>query len=312
MATWTVTHAAPSAKNLDWGHKLRLGLAIAAALGFVTWLAIHGFDYYRLGLDERVESDLHRELRPSGALGLKLGIAGVALFLVLFLYPLRKRVKWLASIGKTKHWLDFHSLVGITAPIVITFHAAFKFGGLAGWAYWIMIAVAASGFVGRYLYTLIPRSIHANEMTAAELDAELERLGEELAPQLVFQPQQLTALLNVPSAADVRRLSLLTVLWSLFVMDLRRPFLVSSLRRGVLSGGQRLTTLFGFLPSSNHQLEQAIGSATRQARLRTKIAFLDRVRQMFHLWHVVHRPFSISFALLIVVHIGVVIGLGYF
>ena len=40
--------------------------------------------------------------------------------------------------------------------------------------------------------------------------------------------------------------------------------------------------------------------------------FLDRVRQMFHLWHVIHRPFSISFACLIVIHIGVVIGLGYF
>ena len=311
MATWSVSHTAPRA-NPDLGHKLRLALAIAAAAGFVAWLAIHGFDYYRLDLDQRVESDLHRDLRPSGAIGLKLGILGVALFLVLFLYPLRKRVRWMASIGKTKHWLDFHSLVGITAPIVVTFHAAFKFGGVAGWAYWIMIAVAASGFIGRYLYTQIPRSIHTNEMTATELDTELAHLAEELAPQLVLQPQQLAALLNIPSAADVRRLPLVSVLWSMMLLDLRRPFLVSSLRRGVLSGGQQLSTLFGFLPSTNRELEQVIDSATRQARLRTKIAFLDRVRQMFHLWHVIHRPFSISFACLIVIHIGVVIGLGYF
>ena len=76
---------------------------------------------------------------------------GIALYAVLFLYPIRKRWRWLGSIGKTRHWLDFHVLVGITAPILITFHASFKLRGLAGMAYWIMMAVALSGFIGRYM-----------------------------------------------------------------------------------------------------------------------------------------------------------------
>lgn len=311
MATLSTT-TVPASANSEFPHRLRLSLAIMVAVAFILWLAWIGADYYRLDLDQRVESPSHASLRPSGTIGLKLGMLGVALFLVLFLYPLRKRWKWLGSIGKTKRWLDFHSLVGITAPVVITFHAAFKFGGLAGWAYWIMIAVAASGFIGRYLYTQIPRSIHQDELEAGELERESGQLADELGRQLIFHPQQLAALLKVPTAAQVKGLPLLSVLWRLLMLDLRRPLLVSSLRRAVISGGELLTTLGGLLPSRNAELETIIRNATRQSRLKTKIAFLDRIRQMFHLWHVIHRPFSISFACLIVVHIGVVILLGYF
>ncbi len=79
-------------------------------------------------------------------------------FCVLFLYPIRKHWPWLGRMGKTKNWLDFHVLWGITAPIVITLHSSFKLSGLAGLAYWIMMAVALSGFAGRYLYAQIPRT----------------------------------------------------------------------------------------------------------------------------------------------------------
>lgn len=105
---------------------------------------------------------------------------------------------------------------------------------------------------------------------------------------------------------------LVTVLWTLLLMDLKRPLLVSSLRRRVLSAGERILTLGGLLASGHRELELVIANARRQARLRTKIAFLDRIRQMFNLWHVVHRPFSVSFVILVVVHIGVVVTMGYF
>jgi hypothetical protein len=42
------------------------------------------------------------------------------------------------------------------------------------------------------------------------------------------------------------------------------------------------------------------------------MAFLERVQQVFHLWHVVHRPFSYSFVALVAIHITVVLLLGYF
>ena len=107
-------------------------------------------------------------------------------------------------------------------------------------------------------------------------------------------------------------MGLASVIWTLMALDMKRPFRVSGLRRRVLSAGERITTLGGFLASRHPELESVVANARRQARLRTKLAFLDRIRQMFHLWHVIHRPFSYSFAALVLVHIGVVATMGYF
>ena len=311
MATWATTVPA-RVRDEELPHKLRVAMAIAAAVVLVVGLGWYGWDYYILDLERRVEHPMHRILRPSGTVGLKLGMLGVALFLVIFLYPLRKRWRWLGSIGKTKHWLDFHSIIGITAPILITYHAAFKTAGLAGWAYWIMVVVALSGFIGRYLYTQIPRTLQATELTVGELDAENAAISAELSQQSVFEPGQFEALLNVASSQEVRRMPLLKALWTLLLLDLRRPFLVSALRRQVLTAGENVLTLGGLFASGHRDLEVIIANVRRQAGLRTKLAFLDRIRQMFHLWHVIHRPFSISFAALILVHIGVVVNKGYF
>jgi hypothetical protein len=49
----------------------------------------------------------------------------------------------------------------------------------------------------------------------------------------------------------------------------------------------------------------------RQSRLCAAVAFLDRTERVFHLWHVIHRPFSISFLALILVHIGVALSVGF-
>ena len=42
------------------------------------------------------------ELRPSGRIGVKLGILGLCMFLVIFLYPLRKRWAWLTKSDQSR------------------------------------------------------------------------------------------------------------------------------------------------------------------------------------------------------------------
>ena len=91
-------------------------------------------------------------LRPSGLIGINLGVLGTVLFCIIFLYALRKVIPWLGRIGTAKHWMDFHIICGVSAPIIIAFHASFKFNNIAGVAFWIMLAVAISGLAGRYLY----------------------------------------------------------------------------------------------------------------------------------------------------------------
>ena len=77
-------------------------------------------------------SPKHAALKPSGSIGNALGIVGAVLLLLMYLYPLRKKWKWLSKKGKTKHWLDYHILMGLVGPVLITFHSSFKLQGVAG------------------------------------------------------------------------------------------------------------------------------------------------------------------------------------
>ena len=291
-------------------HKLLLATAIVAAAALLLYLANFGYSYYRLGIEARPLSPLHSQLRSSGAIGIRLGVLGVGLFFILFLYPIRKHWKWLAGIGNTRHWFDFHSLVGIVAPLVITFHTAFKWQGLAGLAYWIMVAVALSGFVGRYVYSRIPRGMNSVQLTMGDLEAETEELADQLHEQGVFSAEDLAPLLDVPPAGQIRRLGLAGILPIMISKDLARPFLVSRLRRRVVSGAGTIFTLGGLLPCQDKHMEAIIANVRRQSRLRNSMAFLDSTERVLHLWHVIHRPFSFSFILLAVVHIGVVLSVG--
>jgi hypothetical protein len=306
MATLTASPGAVSSSRNYSTHRVRVTLAALAAASLILFLTFHGYSYYSTSIEDRPFSPLHAELRSSGTIGLKLGLLGVGLFGILFLHPLRKRWRWLGSKGNTRHWLDFHAVVGITAPIVITFHASFKLQGLAGLAYWIMVAVALSGFIGRYVYAQIPRSIHSVQLSIDELEAQTTLLASRLHDQNFFQPEDIAPLLAVPTGDEIRSMNLASLLWTMLATDLRRPFLVSRLRRRLLHGGELITTMGGLVASRHADFESVIQGVRKQSWLRAKTAFLERTLQLFHLWHVVHRPFSLSFIALVIVHITVV------
>jgi hypothetical protein len=293
------------------GHAVRLIVGYAAALTVIFSVAIYGFDYYTLDAAQRPYSAKHALLKPSGAIGIKLGIIGLLMFLVIFLYPLRKRWGWLSRQGSTKHWMDFHVLLGIFAPFVIAFHGSFKFRGFAGMAFWIMTAVALSGVVGRYLYGQIPRRVTAAELSLSETRDLQEQYADALGSQRLIRQTDLWALFDVPTEAQVAQMPLVVALGHMIFLDLVRPFRIARLRRRILSGMALLSTVGGLLQSGNVELEKAIASARAYSSLSKRLAFLSRAQRVFHLWHVVHKPFSYAFAVLAICHIGVVWMLGY-
>jgi hypothetical protein len=293
-------------------HHARLGMLALLVGMLVGWAAWRGFGYYQLPLTERPFHPLHNDLRPAGYTGLRLGMLSGVAFLCLFLYPLRKRWKWLGRKGKTKNWLDMHILLGLSVPLLVTLHSSFKLKGLAGMAYWIMMAIVASGIAGRYLYSQIPRKKTAAELSLTELEQMTEECGEELSRQNLVAESDLRGLLSLPSREEVDRMPLGKAIAQMVLLDLQRPLRVAALRRRALGGRSAIRTLGGLLPSRNPDLERAIASARRQAWLTAKIRFLGRASDVFRLWHVVHRPFSYSFAILITAHITLVVLMGYF
>jgi hypothetical protein len=285
-------------------HRRLVMLVSAAAIGLIAALIIYGADYYSLSQVDRPFSHKHHVLKPSGFVGINMGLLGVLMFCGIFLYPLRKRWRWLQKRGNSKHWLDYHVVLGVAAPVCIAFHSSFKFRGLAGIAFWVMVGVALSGLMGRYLYAQIPRQVVAAEMSLRVFD-------EVLGHQKMIPPDDLRRLLRLPAPDQVSGWPLLVALGYMVASDLARPFRIARLRAEAMGIGQAISSLGGLLPGTNTQLEWLIGLAREQALLSRRIVFLSRAEQVFRLWHVIHKPFSYAFAVLALLHIFVAMLLGF-
>jgi xanthosine utilization system XapX-like protein len=117
-----------------------------------------------------------------GLVGHALGIVGIVMMLMTeTLYSLRKRVMRRPR-GSMRSWLRFHIFTGIVGPYLVLLHSAWTFNGLAGVLTLMTAVVVASGFIGRYIYTAVPRTADGAVIEAQELQRQLEAVQRELAP----------------------------------------------------------------------------------------------------------------------------------
>ncbi len=103
----------------------------------------------------------------SGFYGHTIGVLGFVLMLATeILYSLRKRSRS-ARWGRTADWLQFHIFTGIVGPYMVLLHSSWKINGLAGATLLMTGVIVFSGFIGRYIYTRIPRTADGIEDTGA-------------------------------------------------------------------------------------------------------------------------------------------------
>jgi hypothetical protein len=96
--------------------------------------------------------------------GHTLGILGFLLMILTeTVYSLRKRSRS-ARWGKMSEWLQFHIFTGLVGPYMVFLHTSWKFNGLAGAVTLMTLIVVISGFIGRYIYTRIPRTADGVEI----------------------------------------------------------------------------------------------------------------------------------------------------
>jgi hypothetical protein len=88
-----------------------------------------------------------------------IGVLGFVLMLMTeTLYTLRKRAKS-ARWGRVSWWLKFHIFTGLVGSYMVLLHPAMHFRGVAAVLSLFTVVVVASGVVGRYLYTRVPRVV---------------------------------------------------------------------------------------------------------------------------------------------------------
>lgn len=110
-----------------------------------------------------------------------LGITGFILMLLTeTLYSLRKRSRN-ASLGRMSTWLKFHIYMGLVGPFMVLLHTSWKFNGIAGATTLLTVIIVFSGFVGRYIFTRIPRTLDGVEIDSGLSQAALKRARQMMS-----------------------------------------------------------------------------------------------------------------------------------
>jgi len=276
-------------------RKWLLAALYVTSLALIAWFGWRGRDYYALPLVERPHHPLHWELKPGGEVARWYGVAGAGLMTAMLGYSARKRVPALRRAGALGGWLDLHIWCGVAGPLLIVLHSALKVGGLIAIAFWSMVAVALSGVFGRFLYAQIPRTAAGDQLSldeARRLDAEL---GARLRAEFDLSDADLAAL-EPPAAGG--RASVASALLALAAEPWRRRRRVARFRAA--HGRLRATAL-----------ARLAALAGQRALLHRRLALWRHLHELFHYWHVFHKPFALLMYLFAALHIGVAWATGY-
>lgn len=276
----------------------RLAYLPVAVLAAITLL---GSPYYLLAQAGRVRHAWHPWLRPSGYVGQTIGVLAFALFLFLWLYPLRKRVRWLAFTGSVPRWLDVHVAAGIVVPLAGAVHAGWRFRGLIGLGYAAMLVVALSGVVGRYIYVRIPRRRDGLELSREEAAGRRRELVAELATATGLDPQRIEATL-APAAANAAGLGLASAVAQMVRDDVARRRAAWRLAAEVRTARPQAL--------DRRALRRVLALARREMALAQQARMLDATHRLFRFWHAAHQPFAISAFVAVALHVAVVVAVG--
>lgn len=226
--------------------------------------------------------------------GHSLGILGFLLMLMTeTLYTMRKRSRkrrW----GPMASWLRFHIFTGLVGPYLVLLHTSWKFNGLAGVVALMTAVVVASGFIGRYIYTSVPRSIDGIEIEASEMEKQISAIEAELRAWLAAHPEdrrdfarQLVPLLEVPENS-------FTLVLGRVLADWRYRLQWWRVKRRLKADRRSQVTLLENLIRRRHTLHRQVGA-------------LAQARRLLALWHSIHIPIGLALFTAAFIHIGAAI-----
>jgi hypothetical protein len=226
-----------------------------------------------------------------GLFGHAIGILGFVLMLMTeTLYSLRKR-SYNARWGRMAAWLKYHIITGLVGPYLVLLHTSWKFSGLAGIVVLLTVVIVASGFIGRYIYTAVPRTVDGVEVEADQLLRQVELATAELSRRLDAQPELAQALAgSLDSLPDTSS--------SPAGLFLGRFFSDWQFRRQV---GQLRHSLPARVRPQVDQLEKL---QLQRRVLYRQVASLALSRRMLALWHSVHMPIGMALFTAAFIHAG--------
>jgi len=272
-------------------HRIYLGTMSLIVIIVTIYLFYKGLPYYNTTVEERFYHPDHKSLKPSGPLGHGMGIVGTLMMMIgVFGYQARKYIRALSRVWVLKHWLEFHIFLCTLGPILVLFHTSFKFGGLVSISFWSMVAVVASGVVGRFIYLQIPRTIQGRELSLNEIRGMQSDLTDKLQDEL--SAEKMTEIL-----AMTKREGDAKGMIAQYLADWK---LKNSIKSQLKNSGLR-----------HKRLKNVMALVGSELNMNRKIERLQVMQKLFNYWHVIHLPFAIIMLVIMLIHVGVTIAFGY-
>jgi hypothetical protein len=220
----------------------------------------------------------------SDLFGHSLGILGFILMLMTeTLYTVRKRSRS-ARWGRMSSWLQFHIFTGLVGPFLVLLHSSWKFNGLAGVVMLFTIIIVISGFIGRYIYTAVPRTADGIVIEADVLQAQIREAQRRIDQWMASQPRVSPAMSKYLSA-EARQDAGLN--W----IDRARWW------------QQKMQ----MSPSERAQIDELQSLIERRSVLRRQVGRLAWARRLLAVWHSIHVPIGIVLFTSAFIHVGAAI-----
>ncbi len=231
--------------------------------------------------------------------GHSLGVLGIILMIMTeTLYSIRKRSRN-ARWGRMANWLQFHIFTGLVGPYMVLLHTSWKFNGLAGVVMLMTTVVVFSGFIGRYIYTAVPRTADGVEMRADEIETQIRRIETTFNHWLASQSAETRQ--RIEDLVGQRLFDMPLPANGVPGMVFTRVFRDLTGRLAWLREKQRMDR------ETRAQVGQMDALFRQKQTLQRQLASLATARRLLATWHAVHLPLGLALFTSAFVHIAAAI-----
>jgi Fe-S-cluster-containing hydrogenase component 2 len=262
----------------------------APTMSYQFSLISSGADTKDLPLEAQLEN-VH--FRAGDKLSVYVGLVGAGLMVVAAIYPIFRRIKLFRWLASNTMWFDFHLMAGTVGPMFIILHSALRLDTWVSAAFWSMIIVVVSGFLGRYLYTQVPALSSGVELEELDHERAFQQVRARVPAAMAEIDRELAV--QRARAQDVARSPSVTrALWWLIFQDIGRiPTTIARRSRLKQLGADRRTR------------RDLARRTARMIVIARRHVVAPKAQLLLHSWKKVHVPFTVILTGFAAVHIWV-------
>lgn len=251
------------------------------------------------------QAGLENYITAESGIGYFLGIMGGSMMLLMLLYSLRKRIRFMRSWFATKYWFRMHMMFGVLGPTLILYHSAFKLGSTnSNVALICMLVVAASGLVGRYIYRQIHFGLYGSKTTAEQLKTDFLSSRSEIDALLKIHPDFEQKLFVIDTSDLDKKQNIISQFLKLFTFSITG-------RIAYYSAVRNLSKTIRLIQKNENWDKRTTKKFFREAKNTLavyyatirKIVGFQFYERMFSLWHVLHIPLFIMMIISGITHV---------